>query len=304
MSLKLRLLRHIYRRHMRWRLAEITAPGFPLTLDYPVVAQPRWGVNQPPLAAMLAWFRARDADYMQTLATLYSFREALAALPEDPAEPDLGAPCWRNGYFTGLDAIAYFGLLGSLRPARVLEVGSGHSTRLARHAIRELGLPTRLTSIDPQPRVAVDALCDEVIRTPLEQADLTLFEALSPGDILFIDNSHRVFQNSDATVFFLEVLPRLAPGIVVHVHDIFLPYDYPAAWSKRYYSEQYLLAALVQGGGAHLEPLLPLVYLSQEPDFSARLDAEWGAEVFQRAFARNRALTGGYPGTSLWLRTT
>ena len=110
------------------------------------------------------------------------------------------------------------------------------------------GFETRIVSIDPQPRAEVDELCDRVLRVPLEAADLSVFDELSDGDVLFFDGSHRTFMNSDATVFFLEVLPRLADGVLVGVHDVFLPYDYPRDFADRYYSEQYLLAAHLIAG--------------------------------------------------------
>ncbi len=72
--------------------------------------------------------------------------------------------------------------------------------------------------------------------------DLALFRELQAGDVLFIDSSHRCFMNSDVTVLFLEVLPNLPPGVLVQVHDIFIPYDYPREWVERYYAEQYLLS--------------------------------------------------------------
>jgi hypothetical protein len=77
--------------------------------------------------------------------------------------------------------------------------------------------------LDPEPRAQIDALCDTSIRRRLEDCDLSMFDQLEAGDILFFDGSHRVFTNSDVTVFFLELMPRLKPGVIVHIHDIFLP---------------------------------------------------------------------------------
>jgi hypothetical protein len=121
-----------------------------------------------------------------------------------------------------------------------------HSTKFARRAIRDHGLPTRIVSIDPDPRDEIDALCDTAIRESLEQIDLNVVDELERGDIVFIDGSHHCFMNSDVTVFFLDILPRLKPGTLVQFHDLMLPYDYPLEWIERYYSEQYLLAAYLQ----------------------------------------------------------
>jgi hypothetical protein len=93
----------------------------------------------------------------------------------------------------------------------------------------------------------IDRLCDSVIRRPLEELDLSIFDDLEPGDFLFIDSSHRTFSNSDVTVVFMDVLPRLRTGVIVHFHDIFWPYDYLPEWANQYYSEQYLLHSYLLG---------------------------------------------------------
>ena len=80
-------------------------------------------------------------------------------------------------------------------------------------------LQSRITSIDPAPRAESDRLCDSVIRQPLEELDLSVFDDLEPGDFLFIDSSHRTFSNSDVTVVFMDVLPRLRTGVIVHFHE-------------------------------------------------------------------------------------
>src|SRR5262245_52540208 len=111
--------------------------------------------------------------------------------------------------------------------AAALSIGSGHSTKFARRAVVDYGLPTQITSIDPHPRAEIDALCHRTIRKPLEETDLNVFDELEPGDVVFFDGSHQYFMNSDVTVFFLDVPPRLKPGTLVQVHDNTLPYDYP-----------------------------------------------------------------------------
>lgn len=213
------------------------------------------------------------------------------------------SPAWENGWFESLDAASLVGLLCQWKPRRYVEIGSGNSTIFARHAITSAGLSTTLTSIDPQPRAGIDALCDAIHRTPLEAADLALATGLEPGDVLFFDGSHRAFQNSDVVVFFLEVLPRLKPGILVHIHDMFLPDDYPPKWARRLYSEQYMLAAMMVHGQAPFEIVLPVHYVSTRPQFAAAVEA-----VFQGA--DGRTMPGARPrgateilGSSFWLKT-
>ena len=113
------------------------------------------------------------------------------------------------------------------------------------------------------------------MRAPLEDADLSVFASLSPGDVVFVDNSHRAFTNSDVTVVFLEVLPRLPAGVRVGIHDICLPLDYPDAWSDRFYNEQYLLATFLLGGHAGYEIDLPAYYISNHPELAGVLEPLW-----------------------------
>ena len=137
----------------------------------------------------------------------------------------------------GLDAIALMAFLKDYRPHLLLEIGSGNSTRFARRAIREFQLPTRIVSCDPAPRAEIRIVSDEIFQQSAETLPHSVFERLAAGDVLFIDSSHRVFQNSDVTMLCLEILPRLSSGVIVHFHDILLPYDYPPQWARRFYSE-------------------------------------------------------------------
>ena len=105
-----------------------------------------------------------------------------------------------------------------------------------------------------------------VVRQPLETVDPGFWTTVEPGEIVFFDGSHRVFTNSDAVVFFLEVLPRLQPGVLVHIHDIHWPDDYPPIYHDRFYSEQYLLGALLMHPEPLIRPLLPHYFVCQDPE--------------------------------------
>jgi hypothetical protein len=179
------------------------------------------------------------------------------------------APHWENWWLPGLDACLLYGMIEAHRPKTYMEIGSGNSTRFVRRAVEDFGLPTRIISIDPHPVSEIDALCDTVIRSRCEDAPLSTFNVLGAGDILFIDNSHRSFQNSDVTVCFTEVIPALAKGVIYALHDIFLPWDYPADWENRFYNEQYLMAAYLLGGADGDKILLPGHYLQRDPAFTA-----------------------------------
>jgi hypothetical protein len=136
-------------------------------------------------------------------------------------------------------------------------------------------------------------LCDQIIRKELENCDLSLFADLTAEDVVFVDNSHRSFQNSDVTVFFTEILPLLRSGCHYGIHDIFLPNDYPEAWLSRWYNEQYLLMAYLLGGADGDEIVLPVHYIQQTPALLATLDP----------LLRHPALGGAIPlGGAFWMR--
>jgi len=303
LTLKEKILKPVFDRYIRWRLGDIMHPEYPVVLDYPIHPEPRYGDGKPshPQIGMIL-DRGEDA-YRSALAGFRDQTSNLLQIAEGEGnnQSNRGEPCWNNMWFSGLDAIALYGLLASRKPAQYWEVGSGHSTMFARRAIRDLALPTHIKSIDPVPRAEIDILCDHVIRKPLENLPIEVFDELQAGDFLFIDSSHRTFQNSDVTVFFLEILPRLKSGVIVHIHDIFLPFDYPVSWKDRHYSEQYVLAAYLLGGFDRLKVLLPVAYVASKSHFRTQLDESWADPVFQRTFARYSQFTGGHLGTSFWL---
>lgn len=227
-----------------------------MVFDYGYLPRERDWSRSPGVLALTRKAHESADDYKALLAHFASLRPWFEKIPTRAAADDR-TPRWINGSFPGLDAVSLYGLLARHDPSIYVEIGSGHSTRFARRAIEDHGLRTRIVSVDPQPRRDVDAICDEVIRRPCEDVDTRFFADL-PGDaLLFVDNSHRSFQNSDVTVFFMEILPVLAPGIIWGLHDIFIPDDYPDAWRGRFFNEQYLLMSYLMGGGGTDEILLP-----------------------------------------------
>lgn len=215
--------------------------------------------------------KPRPADHLMqpVLERLEAERPAINALIDklDPlmeqARRSLG-PIASNPFFAGGDAEAAYAMICEIRPRRLLEVGSGNSTHIMRRAARDTGLQLHITCIDPAPRREINDVADVVIRkSVLDTSAADMAACLEAQDVLFIDGSHYAFNGTDAPFLFLEVLPRVKPGVVVHVHDIMLPYEYDTLFSERNYNEQYLLAALLLGGGAW-EPLLPVYWLSRE----------------------------------------
>jgi len=266
-----------------------------ISLDYRYDPKVRYA-QRTPHAGLDRLLEAGCDIYAEELRGLAAHLPLLDALPLRGAGE---GPCWINGWLPGLDSLSIYGLLARLNPPTYLEVGSGYSTMFARRAVRDHGLRTRIVSIDPAPRAQIDALCDTVIRAPLEDVDPSVWRGLEPGGVFFLDSSHRSFQNSDVTVFFLEVLPELAEGVTVGLHDILLPYDYPQDWiaEGRFYNEQYLLAAFLLGGHNGYELRLPSRYVYENREriagaaelaeaFAARGVDPWGGAFWMR---RSRA---------------
>ncbi|MEX0365658.1 MAG: class I SAM-dependent methyltransferase [Ruegeria sp.] len=204
-------------------------------------------------------------DISQLVAEYQTHADALAAL-KDPVRNQTGYRLG-NGYYDSPDADALYLMIRRHQPKRVIEVGCGNSTRVTRQAIIDGGLDTKITAIDPYPRADIAHVVDRFEQKRLEEVDPALFAGLEAGDVLFIDSSHVVRMSNDVAHLFCRIIPALKPGVVIHVHDVFLPYEYP----KRFFydcpgwGEQYVLHALLHGGG--YEMLWPGYYLQQaRPD--------------------------------------
>jgi hypothetical protein len=166
-------------------------------------------------------------------------------------------------------------MVASEKPKRYLEIGSGNSIQFVRRAIIDHGLDTTITSIDPNPSAECDALCDSVVRSALETTSPEVFNEVEAGDIVFFDGSHRSLMNSDVTVFFLEILPLLPKGALVHIHGVFLPDDYPPGWAQRLYSEQYLLAARLLAPDPGFDVVFPAAYVLGDTELLSRTAEVW-----------------------------
>jgi hypothetical protein len=246
-----------------------------------VLNKPRWGYNNPPHTLLHDIINQRRTSYKKLLTTLVEYKQNFLRIPKYHDKSNRYEPHLDNHWLPGLDSFVLYSVLGIYKPDKFIEVGSGNSTKFARRSIRDNQLKTMIYSIDPQPRVGCDAICDQIIRKPVEELDVRFFDKLNSGDILFVDSSHRCFMGSDVTTMFIDVLPRLKAGVIVEFHDIFLPYDYPPHWGRRYYQEQYLLAAYLLAEGNKFEILLPNAFISHDPELMAILapvlsDKKWG----------------------------
>jgi len=163
----------------------------------------------------------------------------------------------RNSQFSWLDSRTLFVFLRKIRPAHMIEVGSGFSSLLCADVnVRFLDNTCQFQCIEPYPReflVNGVAGISELIVQKVQDVPAKKFESLHSGDILFIDSSHVCKTGSDVNYLYFEVLPRLKPGVLIHVHDIFLPLEYPKEWvieENRSWNEQYLLKALLMFSSA------------------------------------------------------
>ncbi len=159
-----------------------------------------------------------------------------------------------NGSYMAIDAHVYYTMIRHFKPRRILEIGAGNSTFLGGVAClenkRETGLPVDYTAIDPYPQSILEKGVpglSRLMETKLQDMDMSIFTSLEANDILFIDSSHVFRSGNDVEYEYLEILPRLAPGVLVHIHDISLPKRYPRVYfdSQLYWNEQYLLQAFL-----------------------------------------------------------
>jgi len=204
-----------------------------------------------------------------------------------PAEPPPG----QRRPFRGVDALAAYCMVRHFQPRLIIEVGSGFSS-LALGQAAAKNKNSALICIDPFPsdflRRGFPGL-QSSIEEKIQNIDLKFFSQLQSGDILFIDSSHTVKIGGDVNYLFLEVLPRLKPGVIVHVHDIFLPFEYRRDWvldEFRFWNEQYLLQAFLTFN-SEFEVLLANSYLNH-----------YHQEDLKAAFRNLPSWAGG----SFWMR--
>ena len=199
-----------------------------------------------------------------------------------------------NDAFTTVDGELLYGMVRHFEPQNIIEVGSGHSSRVVGMALAKNGGETRFTSIEPYPLPWVKAGnhgLTEVLAKKVQDVPIELYSQLQAGDILFIDSSHTVAAGSDVVHLVLNVLPNLNPGVVVHIHDIFMPVEYPERWIKElkiFWNEQYLVQA----------------FLAHNAKFEILVGASWmhvhASDVLQQAFDTYRP--GQDHPSSLWIR--
>ncbi len=163
-----------------------------------------------------------------------------------------------NNFFEAGDAEIYYQMIRYYKPTKIIEVGSGHSSLLAKEAItynKQIdNVISELTCIEPYENKWLEKNNIKVIRKEIEEIDTNIFTDLDKNDILFIDSSHVIKPQGDVIKIFLEILPKLKSGVIIHIHDIFSPRDYLENWLKienRFFNEQYLLEGILDNSSRY-----------------------------------------------------
>ena len=246
--------------------------------EYPVDMKPRYGHGLPPHKQLYDIIDAERNTYRALIDAALSNQNEIAEIQDSSKVTDSKLPGWNNGFLPGLDIIAIYTMISYYKPKRYVEVGSGNSTKVAFKVKQEQHNSLEITSIDPMPRAEIDQLADVVIRKPFEDIDYQKVLNLEAGDILFIDNSHRILPNSDSMVFYMEIFPQLNKGVIVHIHDIYLPYDYPQFMCDRFYTEQYGLAMYVMANPKRYKTIFPCYFVSEDEELARQLEPIWNLD--------------------------
>ena len=229
-------------------------------------------------------FARAEPAMMAVLDEIEALAADLAAIVCGP-----GPARFDQDWLPRLDAAAAYAIVRVTRPRRIVEIGSGHSTRFLARAVADGGLATEIVAIDPSPRARLDGLAVRHEARLLADADPSFVEGLAAGDILFVDSSHVAMPGTDLDRIVGDVLPRLAPGVLVHLHDIVLPDAYPQDWAWRGYNESIVAAALIARGGCEIV-------------FSSRWIASRHPGRIAAGVLGRLPLPEGAHETSLWLK--
>jgi Methyltransferase domain len=230
----------------------------------------RAGYFDAPAFPVLNCFRNSDGSPLIDAVPCFSDRWTDLSV----AERNKVGYSFDNGWFGSPDAEVAYAVVQRYRPNCIVEVGCGNSTKLLRQSIIDARLDTRLICVDPQPRADVREFATHIFEQEVQTLECSeLLSWLGPRDVLFIDSSHVAAQGSDVIYLLLNVLPRLRPDVLVHLHDIFLPYDYPPdVVAELRWSEQYLVQALLASTDQY-ELLWAGHYIQRlRPDLHASLD--------------------------------
>jgi len=256
--------------------------GRVVLLDFPVFPAPLYSENNDhPHARLLNLIKDNLSTYNQILKKTLDYKDAFSGITEDKLTKNDIDPGWNNNYLPGLDIIILYSLLSQLKPSKYLEVVSSTSTKVAYKARKENSLNYEIISIDPSPRKNISKVADKIFQQNIQEINSGMAQTLEKDDVLFFDGTHLLYPNSDVMWLFLEILPNLKKGVVVHLHDVYLPYDYPDFMLKRYYNEQYVLATLLLNNPEKYEILSPNYFIYSDKALHHLLDPIWELETLK-----------------------
>ena len=181
----------------------------------------------------------------------FNFQKELADIPQNKTKQR--EYFYLNGNFEAGDGGFFYSMIRSIKPKKIIEIGCGYSTLVAVKAIAKNKIEApehtcELTCVEPYRQHWLADLPVKLIKEPVEKLDIEIFSQLEENDILFIDSSHMIRPQGDVLFEYLTILPSLKKGVIVHVHDIFSPFDYPNEWiidGQCFWDEQYLLEAFL-----------------------------------------------------------
>jgi hypothetical protein len=202
------------------------------------------------------------------LLNKFHYNEELERIPHDKTNES--EPYYNSESFPYSDAEILYNMIRYFKPTKIIEIGYGQSTKFIQLAIeqnrQETGDKTEHILIEPfEQQLPLEKSSLAIIRKRVEHLDLSIFSRLSENDILFIDSSHVIRTGGDVVFEYLNIIPSLQKGVIVHSHDIFLPYEYPIKWIdgwKFFWNEQYLLQALLSYSSRY-KILLSLNFLTR-----------------------------------------
>ena len=180
-------------------------------------------------------------------------------------------PEWASKWISPLDGATIYTGVTEFKPRQIIEVGSGNSTHFMVRAIVDHKMDTKVTCIDPSPRIDITGLPIDLKQRVLSLDDLPLVKNLNRNDILFIDSSHILQQGFDLDIILNQFLPALKPGVILHFHDIFLPYPYPTEWGSFHFNEQNALIGWLLSG--YLDVIFSSYYAYSDMTNNLRVSA-------------------------------
>lgn len=239
--------------------------------------------NTPVYTEVLDLMVAKQPSFREFINAISSNQNYFGAFGQGRPNPD-----WLSRWISPLDGAAIYTGITEFKPRRIVEVGSGNTTHFMVRAIVDHSMDTTVTCIDPSPRIDVSGLPVDLKRRVLSLDDLTLVKSLKENDILFIDSSHILQQGFDLDILLNRFLPALNPGVILHFHDIFLPYSYPEKWASFRFNEQNALIGWILSG--YLDVLFSSHYVYSD----MASDLQEATQAFP--------LVNGKSGGSIWLR--